>query len=74
MAEKVRDGIDGFHFDVGNHRSLARTLLKHADDKLGYDALQKCIQPPVSIDIIAADHLKLYRSPDQLYHDAVLGA
>ncbi len=65
MAEKVRDGIDGLHFDVGNHRSLARLMLKYSNDRAAYDLLQKNIRLPVAIEEIAARHVELYRQPER---------
>jgi glycosyltransferase involved in cell wall biosynthesis len=39
MAEKVRDGVDGLHFAVGDPRSLAETIRRAVDASDLWDAL-----------------------------------
>ncbi len=55
MAEKVRNGIDGLHFPVGNAAALADLLASLAADRTDLPT------PATGIDNAAADHLALYR-------------
>jgi glycosyltransferase involved in cell wall biosynthesis len=61
MAEKVRDGIDGFHFPAGSVVGLA-TLVRRltAQPEMLAQVAEK-ISPPVSADMTIAAHLDLYR-------------
>jgi glycosyltransferase involved in cell wall biosynthesis len=61
MAEKVRDGIDGFHFSVGNGMSLASLLRELAVDRgiLSDLASQMSGRPAVESSIEA--FLAIYR-------------
>jgi glycosyltransferase involved in cell wall biosynthesis len=61
MAEKVRRGRDGFHFQVGDPFDLAALMLRLAKEDELWDQLQKTIQIPVTIAESAARHLALYR-------------
>ncbi|MCB2013827.1 MAG: glycosyltransferase family 4 protein [Sphingobium sp.] len=46
MAEKIRDGIDGFHFQAGNGRSLAAVLKKIAREPKALNKMpDNIIQP-----------------------------
>ena len=56
MAEKVRDGIDGLHFPVGNAAALADLLAALAHDRTRLAALS----PPFTPDDHAAAHRALY--------------
>jgi glycosyltransferase involved in cell wall biosynthesis len=62
MAEKVRDGIDGFHFPVGNVMALTDLLRRFADDPslLTNLALSMTGEPAIisSLD----DFVSLYRA------------
>jgi glycosyltransferase involved in cell wall biosynthesis len=65
MAEKVRDGIDGFHFLVGSAIALASLVRRLASD---HSIVEKIVEtmaaPPTPKDIVEA-HLQLYRQqPD----------
>jgi glycosyltransferase involved in cell wall biosynthesis len=61
MAEKVRDGLDGFHFQSGSPWSLASLLrgLVARPERLA--ALQSSLAVPPSVQDTAAATLKLYR-------------
>ena len=61
MAEKVRRGRDGFHFQVGDPFELASLMARLAADLEVWDQLQKTIQRPLSVAEVAARHLELYR-------------
>ena len=56
MAEKVRDGIDGLHFPVGNAAALADLLASLAADRAALPA------PTADMRDAAADHLTLYKT------------
>ena len=56
MAEKVRDGIDGLHFPVGDAAALADLLAGLAADRTALPA------PTGDVPDAAAHHLALYRS------------
>jgi glycosyltransferase involved in cell wall biosynthesis len=66
MAEKVRDGVDGLHFDVGNHRALARLMVQHSGDRVKYDSLRKNVAQPIAIEEIARKHVELYRQSERI--------
>ena len=50
MAEKVRDGIDGLHFRVGDAASLAGTILKAVTTPGLWDKLRNGIPPVYSME------------------------
>ena len=58
MAEKVRDGLDGFHFAVGNAQALSALLLRLHDEPARLRAVRETIRPPAAAaepDPAAAD-------------------
>lgn len=61
MAEKVRDGLDGFHFQAGSAWSLASLLRGLAAKPERLHALQATLTAPPSVQDTAAATLKLYR-------------
>ena len=61
MAEKVRDGLDGFHFQAGSAHSLAFLLKGLAAKPKRLAALQDTIAHPPTVQDTAAATLKLYR-------------
>jgi glycosyltransferase involved in cell wall biosynthesis len=61
MAEKVRDGLDGFHFQSGSHWSLASLLRGLVGQPARLAALQSSLAVPPSVQDTAAATLKLYR-------------
>ena len=63
MAEKVRDGVDGIHFRVGDSFSLARTFEKAASSPELWSELRAGIEPPYAMDVHVAKLLALYREP-----------
>lgn len=69
MAEKVRDGIDGFHFAVGSSGDLVmliEEILEHHDSLTGLEA---GIRKPPQLETIIEAHMQVYRS----VHAAVTG-
>ena len=61
MAEKVRDGIDGFHFPVGNAMALASLLKRLADDRQLLIDVTCTARKAHSMDAIIDAHLALYQ-------------
>jgi glycosyltransferase involved in cell wall biosynthesis len=61
MAEKVRRGRDGFHFQVSDPLDLASLMVRLAADSEVWDRLQTTIQQPPTVAEIGARHLELYR-------------
>jgi glycosyltransferase involved in cell wall biosynthesis len=62
MAEKVRDGIDGFHFPVGNSVALASLLLKIAERPGLLADFAGTIKSPATADEITDRYAQLYTS------------
>lgn len=60
MAEKVRYGLDGFHFQAGSAFSLANLLRSLAADPQRLLALQQTMAVPPTIDQTGAAILDLY--------------
>ena len=60
MREKVRPGLDGFHFPARDPVALARLMCRVAGDGRIWDALQQTIQIPTTVAEAAATHLALY--------------
>lgn len=60
MAEKVRDGIDGFHFPVGNALALARLIERLAAEPEKLRSMREGVQLPISPAETARQHLALY--------------
>jgi len=60
MAEKVRDGIDGFHFSVGSGLELSYLLLRLHDDRGLLRGVKETMQIPPTPENILAAHLTLY--------------
>ena len=62
MAEKVRDGIDGFHFHVGSAMALAMLLKKIAENRTLLTDLAATIRKIQTADAIVDAHLSLYEN------------
>jgi glycosyltransferase involved in cell wall biosynthesis len=60
MAEKVRNGLDGFHFQAGNAWSLATLLRRLADDPAQLAALQPRLAVPLSLQQTVEMNLAVY--------------
>jgi glycosyltransferase involved in cell wall biosynthesis len=66
MAEKVRDGVDGVHFRVGDAFSLARTIETATTSSRLWRSLRDGIREPHPMDTHIARLLDLYDSaPDR---------
>jgi glycosyltransferase involved in cell wall biosynthesis len=74
MAEKIRDGIDGFHFPVGNSIALASLLRELATDRsILSDLVSQMSGVPVVQSSLAA-FLDIYRGGADTEQDAPLNA
>ena len=62
MAEKIRDGMDGFHFPVGNSTALASLLFKLAKAPAKLGKLQSTMRSPPLVNDILSRHTQLYGS------------
>lgn len=60
MAEKIRDGVDGFHFEVSDYRGLADVIAWLADDKSQLDNVRKSMKAPRSEKEMLEDFAALY--------------
>jgi glycosyltransferase involved in cell wall biosynthesis len=49
MAEKVRPGLDGFHFRAGSGAALADLLRQLADEPEQLEALAETLAPPLTL-------------------------
>jgi glycosyltransferase involved in cell wall biosynthesis len=69
MAEKVRPGLDGLHFAVGDAPSLAALLEDLLASPDGLETLRMSVQAPVTPDDGLQQHIQAYRqalSADQM--------
>jgi glycosyltransferase involved in cell wall biosynthesis len=67
MAEKVHDGVDGFHFSAGSASALALLLRRLADNPQLLTDVSKTIRQTVAPDSTIDMHLRLYgtsRTPE----------
>ena len=62
MAEKVRNGVDGLHFRVGDAASLATTLERATESPARWRRLRDAIRPVYSIAEAAGELTSIYRS------------
>ena len=60
MAEKVRDGVDGLHFQVNDAESLAARMIRALREPDLWDRLRQGIEPPTSATDCAARHAELF--------------
>jgi len=62
MAEKVRHGIDGWHFPMGDAWALAALLKRLAAHREMVRAAAAKVRPPPPAEAVVAAHVALYRS------------
>jgi glycosyltransferase involved in cell wall biosynthesis len=62
MAEKVRDGVDGFHFPVGSSPALASLLVRLAASPTALSDVATTMRTPELVDQVVDRHLQLYAS------------
>jgi glycosyltransferase involved in cell wall biosynthesis len=61
MAEKVRPGLDGVHFNVGDALSLAAVLEEMSLYPAMLEELRASGQPPTASEVNLQEHIRLYR-------------
>ena len=61
MAEKVRDGVDGLHFPLGNPAALAGLLRGLAKDRAPLVRIVETMRSPEPPRAIARQHMALYQ-------------
>lgn len=61
MAEAVRDGVDGLHFNRGDGRSLAGIMQRAIEEPGLWERLVSGIQPIRSIEESADEHMAFYQ-------------
>jgi glycosyltransferase involved in cell wall biosynthesis len=59
MAEKVRDGVDGFHFPVGSSLALASLLVRLADSQTALTDVAATMRAPVPVEEVVGRYLQL---------------
>jgi glycosyltransferase involved in cell wall biosynthesis len=62
MAEKVRDGVDGYHFAVGNSMALASLLTRIMETPAKVASLAEEMQMPSSVEEMTDRYTKFYKS------------
>ena len=62
MAEKVVNGLDGWHFPVGNARSLAALLRDLSADRQAIGEMSRTMRPLASPGQILMEHTAIYNS------------
>jgi glycosyltransferase involved in cell wall biosynthesis len=61
MAEKVRDGIDGFHFPAGNGMALVSLLRRLTENRAELTALAARMTGKPALEAGIGDYIKVYR-------------
>lgn len=61
MKERIRDGVDGLHFNVGDPRSLAATMQRAATEKGLWNGLSAGIKPPMTREQMTEEFVGVYR-------------
>ena len=61
MAEKVRDGLDGFHYAPGSATALAEQLTACTADPAIWRQLRQTLRQPSSVADVINAHQRLYR-------------
>jgi len=61
MAERVRDEIDGLHFEIGSPRALADVIRRACTEEGLWEQLHSALPIPPSREAMADMYLRLYR-------------
>jgi glycosyltransferase involved in cell wall biosynthesis len=61
MAEKVRHGIDGFHFRMGSQQALADLLKRLAENRGLLKGIGDTMRRPAAMSVTLKAHVNLYR-------------
>jgi glycosyltransferase involved in cell wall biosynthesis len=62
MAEKVRDGIDGFHFPVGSSLALVALLARLAESRTTLTDVANTMNAPATVQEMTDRYLQFYSS------------
>ena len=60
MQEKVRDGVDGWHYKPGDPVSLGEVMQRCCQSRADWRAMVKAMAGPVDLKTILSTHLRLY--------------
>jgi glycosyltransferase involved in cell wall biosynthesis len=74
MAEKVRDGVDGIHFRVGDSWSLARTIERATGNARLWQKLRGGVRDPYAMDAHVERLLELYAETTEARKAVTVGA
>lgn len=61
MAEKVRNGLDGWHYTPGDAMALMDLIHRCSQSRQAWQHLQASLDPPACASAITQAHLRLYR-------------
>jgi glycosyltransferase involved in cell wall biosynthesis len=62
MAEKVRDGIDGYHFAVGNSFALTSLLMRLTEPQAKVVGASEAMRSPASVEEMTEHYHQFYES------------
>ena len=62
MAEKVRDGLDGYHYQPGSSVALAELLMRCTADHEGWMQLRSTLRSPSLPENVVKEHLDVYEA------------
>ena len=62
MRERITDGVDGLHFDVGDARSLAEVMRRACTEESLWNNLVAGIRSPMSREAMTNSFLDVYRA------------
>lgn len=62
MAEKVQDGIDGFHFSVGSGLSLSSLLQRLYGERYALLNIRSTLTPPLQVKAVVEAHISVYEN------------
>jgi glycosyltransferase involved in cell wall biosynthesis len=60
-AERIRDGVDGLHFEIGDPASLAHTIRRACTDPGLWDHIAASMATPPSRDLMVDGFLSVYK-------------
>ncbi len=64
MMERITDGVDGLHFDVGDARSLAEVMRRACTEEGLWKKLNAGIRAPMSREIMTNLFCQVYQRED----------
>ena len=63
MAERVRDDVDGLHFEMGNPRALAAVIRRACTEEGLWERLHDAVPEPPTRAHMADLFTEMYRQP-----------